>query len=106
MTHVNQTLAPAVSSSPPQGPPRPHPLAGSLNPRCPECAAHRAELTARSEDLAARSEDLAARSEAAASGWRARSAAWYMAVALRMAEAHAIVAHGYTDPAWEENKGQ
>jgi len=29
-----------------------------------------------------------------------------MAVALRMAEAHAIVAHGYTDPAWEENKGQ
>lgn len=99
MTHVNQTLAPAVSSSPSQGPPRPHPLAGSLNPRCPECAAHRAEL-------AARSEDLAARSEAAASGWRARSAAWYMAVALRMAEAHAIVAHGYTDPAWEENKGQ
>jgi hypothetical protein len=99
MTHVNQTLAPAVSSSPPQGPPRPHPLAGSLNPRCPECAAHRAEL-------AARSEDLAARSEAAASGWRARSAAWYMAVSLRMAEAHAIVAHGYTDPAWEENKGQ
>lgn len=99
MTHVNQTLAPAVSSSPPQGPPRPHPLAGSLNSRCPECAAHRAEL-------AARSEDLAARSEAAAGGWRARSAAWYMAVALRMAEAHAIVAHGYTDPAWEENKGQ
>ena len=85
MTQVNQTLA------------GPHPLA--LNPRCPECAAHRAEL-------AARSEDLAARSEAAASGWRARSAAWYMAVALRMAEAHAIVAHGYTDPAWEENKGQ
>jgi hypothetical protein len=29
-----------------------------------------------------------------------------MAVSLRMAEAHAIVAHGYTDPAWEENKGQ
>lgn len=87
MTCVNQTLA------------GPHPLAAALNPRCPECAAHRAEL-------AARSEDLAARSEAAASGWRARSAAWYMAVALRMAEAHAIVAHGYTDPAWEENKGQ
>jgi hypothetical protein len=29
-----------------------------------------------------------------------------MTVALRMAEAHAIVAHGFRDPAWKDNKGE